>query len=536
MTKQSHHADRHAVLYSRVSSKDQEKEGFSIPAQQKLLESYAVENGFHIHTRYTDVETAKRAGRPDFAKMVALLRRNPRCRILIVEKTDRLYRNFKDYVTLDEIEGLEIHLVKEGSVISRDSRSSEKFIHGIKVLMAKNYIDNLSEETRKGMVEKAAQGIFPSYAPIGYKNTDGLNGKRIIVIDETNAPMVRRLFELYSTGRYSLKDLGALVREERLMGRSNRTLAASTAHKILTNRIYCGDFEWAGKLYEGTHEPIVSRELWHQVQLALDGRLGNRAKKRHHSFPFSGLLTCGHCGYALVGEIKKGKYIYYRCRAMRGTCTLAYVPQKEIERDFERVLRMIVIDDEIAGWVAAALRQSHADQKRFRETEIKKLNADDKRIQMALDTLYDDRLEHRIDLAFFERQSRRLQDDQSAIRRHIESHQTATESFMESGVRIIELSQRLHSMFVKQPAHEKRRLLDFVVSNCSWKDGLLTPTFRQPFDMLAVAVAKNLASETVSEVPSAKNENWLPTHPRRTRLRRIITAPIYKERNGINCA
>jgi hypothetical protein len=81
---------------------------------------------------------------------------------------------------------------------------------------------------------------------------------------------------------------------------------------------------------------------------------------------------------------------------------------------------------------------------------------------------------------------------------------------MEAGIRIIELSQKLHSMFVKQSAHEKRRLLDFVVSNCLWKDGLITPTFRQPFDMLAVAVARNLPSEVASEVPSARNENWLP--------------------------
>jgi site-specific DNA recombinase len=214
-------------------------------------------------------------------------------------------RNFKDYAKLEELD-LEIHLVKENWILSKESRSSEKFMHGIKVLMAKNYIDNLSEETRKGMIEKAAQGIFPSYAPIGYRNTNGPNGKRIIVIDESTAPMVRRLFELYSTGRYSLKDLGMLVREERLISRSNRLLPTSTAHRILRNRVYCGEFEWAGKRYEGTHEPIVSRELWQQAQLALDGRLGNRAKKRHHFFPFSGLLTCEHCGYALVGEIKKG--------------------------------------------------------------------------------------------------------------------------------------------------------------------------------------------------------------------------------------
>jgi hypothetical protein len=137
---------------------------------------------------------------------------------------------------------------------------------------------------------------------------------------------------------------------------------------------------------------------------------------------------------------------------------------------------MIVIDEEVAGWVAIALRQSHADQKRFREDEIRKLNAEHERIQTALDTLYDDRIERRIDLAFFERKSQQWRDEQAAIRRDLERHRDATESFMEAGVRIIELSQRLHSMFVKQPAHEKRRLLDFVVSNCSWKDGWLTRT------------------------------------------------------------
>jgi site-specific DNA recombinase len=179
---------RNAVLYCRVSSKEQEKEGFSIPAQEKLLNKYASENGFRVLSQYVDVETAKRVGRTGFVEMVTFLRQNPQCRQVIVEKTDRLYRNFKDYVTLDEINGLEIHFVKEGTVVSPDSRSSEKFIHGIKVLMAKNYIDNLSEETRKGMTEKAEQGMWPSYAPIGYLNAEGPSGKRVIVPDPDLAP------------------------------------------------------------------------------------------------------------------------------------------------------------------------------------------------------------------------------------------------------------------------------------------------------------------------------------------------------------
>jgi site-specific DNA recombinase len=66
---------------------------------------------------------------------------------LLVEKTNRLCRNLKDWVTVDEL-NVELHAPKEGVALSRESRSSEKFIHGIKVLMAKNYIDNLSEEVR----------------------------------------------------------------------------------------------------------------------------------------------------------------------------------------------------------------------------------------------------------------------------------------------------------------------------------------------------------------------------------------------------
>jgi DNA invertase Pin-like site-specific DNA recombinase len=171
-----------AVTYARVSSKEQEKEGFSIPAQHKQLLSYAQAKGFQIAKEYVDVETAKHTGRTNFSEMVQYLKKRANIRIILVEKTDRLYRNLKDWVTLDELD-IEIHLIKEGIVLSRDSKSSEKFVHGIKVLMAKNYIDNLSEEAKKGMLEKAEQGIWPSKAPLGYRNVTGPEGKKIIEPD-----------------------------------------------------------------------------------------------------------------------------------------------------------------------------------------------------------------------------------------------------------------------------------------------------------------------------------------------------------------
>src|SRR5262245_35649525 len=143
------------VLYARVSSKDQEREGFSIPAQLKLLRDYARQQRLTILQEFTDVETAKQAGRSQFGAMLAFLQTSS-CRTLLVEKTDRLYRNLKDWVTIDEL-GLSVHFVREGAVVSKASGSSEKFMHGIKVLMAKNYIENLGEEVRKGMLEKARQ-------------------------------------------------------------------------------------------------------------------------------------------------------------------------------------------------------------------------------------------------------------------------------------------------------------------------------------------------------------------------------------------
>ncbi|MFH1467185.1 MAG: recombinase family protein, partial [Pseudomonadota bacterium] len=112
---------RTAVMYCRVSSRDQEREGFSIPAQQKLLREYAEREQFQVLQEFTDVETAKRTGRQAFTAMLTFLRRSRTTTpVILVEKTDRLYRNLKDWVTLDEMK-VEVHFVKENIVIAEES-------------------------------------------------------------------------------------------------------------------------------------------------------------------------------------------------------------------------------------------------------------------------------------------------------------------------------------------------------------------------------------------------------------------------------
>ncbi len=98
--------------------------------------------------------------------------------------------------------------------------------------MARNYSQNLGEETVKGMTEKARAGIYPSCAPIGYLNVDGPNGKRIIAPDPGTAPAIAEVFERFSTGEYSVKRLAAAFRAEGLCPRG-RTLNSSLVHHIL---------------------------------------------------------------------------------------------------------------------------------------------------------------------------------------------------------------------------------------------------------------------------------------------------------------
>jgi site-specific DNA recombinase len=500
---------RAAVLYARVSSKEQEKEGFSIPAQLKLLRDYAAAQGLAVEQEYVDVETAKQTGRVSFGEMIAHLRAYPAIHVLLVEKTDRLYRNLKDWVTVDELD-VEIHFVKEGVVLSRDSRSSEKFMHGIKVLMAKNYIDNLSEEARKGMQEKAEQGIWPTKTPLGYRNVVGPNGKKIIEPDPDIAPTIAQLFEWYATGTLSLKEATRKARAAGLTFRKTGTpVPVSTVHNILRSRLYMGEFEWNSRLYQGSHQPIVSRELWEHVQGVLDGRHAKRHRRAKHDFAFSGLIECGHCSCAVVGEIKKQRYVYYHCTGYKGKCDEPYVREEVIEHKFTEILGQLAFDEEVLDWVREALRQSHGQEKRDHDEAIARLQAEYNRLQDRIDAMYVDKLDGRVDMAFFDRMSAQWRAEQNRCQRQIEEHQGANQSYFEEGIRVLELARNAPRLFEKQKAHEKRRLLNFVVSNCSWKDGELAATLRQPFDILAKTVTLSARKAGDGRSKTAKSEIWL---------------------------
>ena len=470
-----------AILYARVSSKEQEQEGFSIPAQLKLLREYAKKQRFEIVEEFVDVETAKQAGRTGFGQMVHFLKESPSVKSLLVEKTDRLYRNFKDYVTIDEL-GVELHFVKEGEVLSRESRSHQKFIHGIRVLMAKNYIDNLSEEVKKGLNEKAEQGEYPSIAPIGYRNNLKTH---TIEVHEQEAAAVKRLFELYATGRYSVRKLRELAIEAGLSGRrSGRALSRSEIERILKNTIYYGEFTWKGKRYKGIHRPIITRELYDRVQEAFRDRHSG-SKDRSKAFTFSGLLTCARCQCAITAEIKKGKYVYYHCTQYRGKCEQPYVREGVIEQQVKAILGGVSIAPERLAWLKEALHRSHADEEAYHNAQIQALNAQQATIQRRLDQAYLDKLDGKISEEFWREKSAEWQKEQEILREQLARHQRANHSYFDEGVKLLELAQLGLEQYDTKPPEEKRQFLKFLLSNCTIQDVTLTPTYRKPFSFFA---------------------------------------------------
>jgi site-specific DNA recombinase len=461
----------HALIYARVSSRDQELEGYSIPAQLKLLQDYASKNNHSIIQEFTDVETAKKAGRREFSKMLSFVQENKNIKHILVEKTDRLLRNIADYALIDrliEYSDLKIHLVKENNVLSRDSRSNEKFIFGIKALMAKNYIDNLSEEVRKGMTEKAAQGTYPSCAPYGYINAKE-NDKKVIVIDPKAAPFIKKMFELYGTGSYSIKSLRKKMLDDGMVYRNGKNFYASTVETILRNEFYTGTFMWKGKRYNNaSHEPIISKELYQHVQNVLINP--HKSKSRKGIFAYSNMISCGVCGCSLTAEIKKEKYTYYHCTGHKGNCKQTYLRQEVIDRTFEDLLNNLHISEAIQEFVMQGLRGSLKDKIEYHNSLVQQLEKQIKLLQTRIDQAYLDKLDRKISEEFWQSHTKKWMVEKEQLATKLLATQKADTHYLENANLILELAKKAATLFKNQKAEQKRRLIDLLVSNCSYKD------------------------------------------------------------------
>jgi site-specific DNA recombinase len=137
------------------------------------------------------------------------------------------------------------------------------------------------------------------------------------------------LFEWFATGTYSLKTLAAKARHEGLQ-LDGQKVHKSLVHQILRKRLYAGDFDWDGVTYHGTHQPLVTKEVWERIQQLINAKKpkakrdadGNLIMKTH-DFTYAGIITCGHCGCSMVAELKKERYRTTQAQQNKGRTATA---------------------------------------------------------------------------------------------------------------------------------------------------------------------------------------------------------------------
>jgi len=232
----------------------------------------------------------------------------------------------------------------------------------------------------------------------------------------------------------------------------------------------------------------------------------------------------------VVGEIKKRRYIYYhctgyadKCQGNPASCRRKHVREEALEAQFTELLGWLRFDDEVLEWVREALHASHADERREHEEAIRRQQAEHKRLDERIHAMYVDKLDGLVDAAFFERMSNQWREEQNRSLGEIERLQAADRSYMDEGVQLLELARNAQRLFAKQEPREKRRLLNFLLSNCTWEGGNVVATFRQPFDLLAETAVSASRAAAADTTKSAKTEIWLGISDSNRRIRARVT-------------
>ena len=468
------------VINPRVSGKDQELTGYSLPAQTKLLKKYAEDRGYSVIREFPITETAsKPKQRKIFNEMMDYVDEK-KVKIIIVEKVDRFARNFKDVVMVDdwleEDADRQVHFVKDSLVLHKNARSQEKLNWGIRVVIAKNYIDNLKEEVDKGVKEKLAQGWLPGSPPPGYK-TIGQEGHKIHVIDHDTAPLVVKLFELYLDPSASLSTVTAEMKRRGLrtkLGRERedgtrvggRPYSRSHITKILKNPFYVGVNMWDGVEYDnGRQEQLISRDLFDAVQMKMLRK--NPPKYNKHNPLFKGVFFCDGCGNGITWERQKGTW-YGHCntRSCKARQEL-WATEKDVEETLKQQFAALrAVDKEVIEWTRKALRERHENDRVAYNASLMQLETRRKELQRMLNNAYEDKLSELITREHYEELAKKFKDEQKSITDQIERFDKLYASKMEYNLDLYELSQRAVEIYeAKNSVESRRHLIGELFSN-----------------------------------------------------------------------
>src|SRR4051794_10191252 len=251
------------VGLARVSSREQEREGFSLEIQEDAIKRYAQQHQGSIVRLFKIAETAsKRDERKTFKEMVSYAKKNSAgIDGLLFYKVDRAARNLFDYVELERLEseyGVPFISISQQTENNPAGRMMRRTLAN----MASFFTEQMAVDISQGITRRVQEGLFPGRAPYGYRNVR-INGRSIVEVDQVAATNVRRIFQLYAFENCTLEGVVARMASEghqyRLaLPRFSRT----SIHNMLNDRAYIGEVQYRGGWHPGKHEPLIERGTW----------------------------------------------------------------------------------------------------------------------------------------------------------------------------------------------------------------------------------------------------------------------------------
>ena len=408
-------------LYARKSTDVEDKQILSIEAQITELRAFAKTEGLEILEELVEKQSAKVPGRPIFNAMVGKIERGE-ANGIVCWHPDRLARNSVDG-------GRIIYLLDCGHLQAlkfptfwAENTSQGKFMLNIAFGQSKYYVDNLSENTKRGLRQKVRRGEYPSLAPIGYLN-DPRN--KSVVVDKKSASLVRKAFELYAQNNSRLEDISNFLAQQGIFSRGKKNLKRDRISFILSNPFYVGLFRYAGEIHEGKHQPVISKKTFDQVQEILKQRGRPHHKTKNEPQAFCGLLKCGTCGMGITGEykVKRQKngnehyYIYYHCTRKNKLvkCKEPCIRQESLDKQISSLLQKFSLREDWGTDLLKMLEKDKTESAQSSAVFIQEKRNKVVEIQTKLQRLLDGYLEQDIDREIYREEKAKLLSDKKSL-------------------------------------------------------------------------------------------------------------------------
>mgnify|MGYP001021163072 CR=1 FL=1 len=480
------------IGFARVSSREQEREGFSLDVQEQALHTYADKRGGIVGRMFRIAETAtKREARKTFREFLRYAQEHSSEHDgILFYKVDRAARNLFDYVELERIEsehGLPFISVSQPT----DNTPAGKMMRRSLANIAAFITEQQALDVREGIRRRVECGLPPNRAAYGYRNVR-IEGRSIVEVDPENGPKVRRIFELYAFQGLTIDALADRLAEETVTYTESRPrFTPSKLYAILTDRSYIGEVRHREEWYPGQHEPLIDRQTWDRVRVLL----GHKVYRSHDMVYAGGLVTCGHCGHPITGETKEKQtktgirqYVYYRCaRYHCGDHPRIRLKEQCVDDQLLAMFREIYPTvPAVRSWLVTVLQKKIEDGHQAgnqRASELKRLHSLSLGQQAELLNL---RLTGAIsDEQFLTKQGELREREQKylGLLHALESQQKQDTALAERAPQIFSIIQE---KWATTPRAVKRRIMEIIFTKLTLVEEKLVPSKRTPFELLPV--------------------------------------------------